>query len=152
MPESRDATDFPNGSNHTLKHRTYTKVGYFFLKASLIFDERKQLLTSGREWTQNVYNNIPYDIIPCFVAINGRSLTKNNFDFYCHCKYEGCIIMYQFKSHGIQKETIDFDDLSCGSFNPDIHKDVISRSYSASSEMKLLAMLLSLEPNESEIK
>ena len=73
------------------------QLGTFKIEKTLILNEDNTLKTSGRTWTQNVYKNIPYDIVPCFLNVGGRTVDKRHLDFYCYCKYDGCEVKYRFK-------------------------------------------------------
>ena len=82
----------------------------FKIKRNLLLDENFLFLSKSREWTQNVYESLPGNLIKCVLVIKNKyiSSSKKCLTIRCECRFKKCCLKYILECDEIYSDTINF--------------------------------------------
>ena len=70
-------------------------TGSFQIDKSLLFDQSGNLLTNGREYTQNLYQKYDKNLIKCHIAIKKHQYNGKELKLWASCNFKECNLTYR---------------------------------------------------------
>ena len=94
---------------NSLHSATISEMGTFTIRRSLILDENKFFLETGRKWTQHIYDSVGR-IIKCSIQIKKKTIPPitDLIKIEAYCRFEKCSARYTIQTENVSGENLIF--------------------------------------------